>query len=145
MKIAGTQFTLKDRAFEIYISGCSIHCKGCHNPELWDFNYGEELTIDYISDLIDKIEDAGKLVKEIRILGGEPLQNNQDELLDLILDLKLFFCGDIKFVLFTGFDLKEVPHWCLDVFDSVKYGRYIEELRVDGQDYASSNQGVWIK
>ena len=44
MKIAGTQFTLKTKSFEIYVSGCAgnPHCKGCHNPETWDFNVGEE-------------------------------------------------------------------------------------------------------
>ena len=35
----------------IYVSGCHFHCKGCHNKEAWDFNYGkkfDESTIEYI-------------------------------------------------------------------------------------------------
>ena len=24
----------------LYVSGCHFHCKGCHNKEAWDFNYG---------------------------------------------------------------------------------------------------------
>ena len=28
----------------IYVSGCHFHCKECHNPEAWDFNYGKEFT-----------------------------------------------------------------------------------------------------
>ena len=24
----------------LWISGCSIHCKNCQNPESWDFNAG---------------------------------------------------------------------------------------------------------
>ena len=26
----------------IYVSGCHFHCKGCHNKEAWDFNYGKK-------------------------------------------------------------------------------------------------------
>lgn len=24
----------------LFVSGCNHHCKGCFNPEAWDFNYG---------------------------------------------------------------------------------------------------------
>ena len=26
----------------LYVSGCHFHCKGCHNKEAWDFNYGKK-------------------------------------------------------------------------------------------------------
>ena len=35
----------------VYVSGCNLHCKGCHNPEAQDFNYGEELTEELILNL----------------------------------------------------------------------------------------------
>ena len=25
----------------LWVNGCSLHCKGCHNPETWDFNSGK--------------------------------------------------------------------------------------------------------
>ena len=28
----------------LFVSGCRHHCKGCFNPETWDFAYGEEYT-----------------------------------------------------------------------------------------------------
>lgn len=28
----------------LYVSGCRNRCKGCFNPETWDFNYGEPFT-----------------------------------------------------------------------------------------------------
>lgn len=28
----------------LFVSGCMNHCKGCHNPEAWDFSYGQPFT-----------------------------------------------------------------------------------------------------
>ena len=37
----------------ISISGCTIHCAGCHSKYLWD-DVGELLTIDSLKQLIEK-------------------------------------------------------------------------------------------
>ena len=51
MNIVTTQYTLKTKSLEIYVAGCrgdshGTHCEGCHNPELWDFNIGENIQMD---------------------------------------------------------------------------------------------------
>ena len=28
----------------LFVSGCTNRCKGCFQPETWDFNYGKEFT-----------------------------------------------------------------------------------------------------
>ena len=28
----------------LFVSGCTIHCKGCFNQCAWDFNYGKKFT-----------------------------------------------------------------------------------------------------
>ena len=28
----------------LFVSGCTNHCKGCFQPQTWDFNYGMEYT-----------------------------------------------------------------------------------------------------
>ena len=58
MNILGTQYTLKHKAFEIYVAGCngSPHCKGCHNPESWDFNLGDRMDDKYLLFLKSKIQ-----------------------------------------------------------------------------------------
>lgn len=67
----------------IYVSGCHFHCKECHNPECWDFNYGKkftEETIEYIINILKK-----PYVNGLSLLGGEPLEPlNQAGLLPLV-------------------------------------------------------------
>ena len=37
----------------LFVSGCTHHCKGCFNPETWDFNYGEKFTEKTISEILN--------------------------------------------------------------------------------------------
>ena len=71
----------------IYVSGCHFHCKECHNPEAWDFNYGKKFTnetIEYIMDLLKK-----PYVNGLSLLGGEPFEpSNQEGLLPLVKRVK---------------------------------------------------------
>ena len=56
----------------IFVQGCPLpHCKGCFNPETWDFCGGKEWT----SNVEDKFfELADKpYIKRISLLGGECL------------------------------------------------------------------------
>lgn len=55
----------------IFLQGCPIHCFGCFNSELWDFDGGREVndeTLDTISSLVNR-----PYIKGLSILGGEPL------------------------------------------------------------------------
>ena len=55
----------------LFVSGCEHHCKGCFNPETWDFNYGKPFT----GDMMDKIVRACNhdLIAGLSLLGGEPM------------------------------------------------------------------------
>ncbi len=67
----------------LFVSGCRHHCKGCFNPETWDFCYGKEFT----SETADQILTALKpdYIDGITILGGEPFEpENQPEILNLL-------------------------------------------------------------
>ena len=143
MRVAATQYNVQGKVFEIYVSGCSFHCKGCHNEELWDFNVGEELNDNYLASLVKKIKESRIMIKEISILGGEPLLQD-DSFFLLVYALRKKF-PKFKYTLFTGFNLDEINLNVFPYFDRIKYGRYIEELRTEGEYLASSNQGWWIK
>ena len=67
----------------IYVSGCHFHCKECHNPEAWDFNYGKKFTEKEIDYIIEKMDND--YISGLSILGGEPLEIvNQKGLIPLV-------------------------------------------------------------
>ena len=58
----------------LFMQGCSLHCKYCHNRDTWDLNAGKIITIDEIINkvlrYIDYITPSGG---GITVTGGEPL------------------------------------------------------------------------
>lgn len=147
MNIAATQYTLETKSFEIYVSGCKGNCKGCHNPELRDFNIGNPLTQNTIAHIIDKIHEFDSLIDHIWILGGEPLDQDLDELIWLLKTLRQ---TNKPIWLFTRFNLDSVPNNIKQQCDYIKCGEYIEELQTDantqyGVQLATSNQFIFKK
>ena len=122
-------------AFEIYVAGCTKRCKGCHNPELQDFNAGDEVEIDKLIETIDEYRGWFDI---IAWLGGDLL--DQDDAEEYARKVKAIF-PNYPMYLFTGEELEAIPQWCYEVFDWIKYGPYIEELKQEGFP-ASSNQGI---
>ena len=39
----------------LWVAGCEHHCKGCQNPQTWDFEGGGEVPIDLVLEEIDKL------------------------------------------------------------------------------------------
>lgn len=67
----------------LFVSGCTHHCKGCFNPETWDFNYGNEFTQDTQEQLLELL--APEYIAGLTLLGGEPFEpSNQRVLLPFL-------------------------------------------------------------
>ena len=134
----------------IYVSGCHFHCKGCHNKEAWDFNYGkkfDESTIDYIIEQMNKDYIAG-----LSILGGEPLELvNQQGLVPLVKKVKETF-PDKTIWCYTGYDFEKdvfgkmykeytFTKELLENIDIMVDGEFVEENKlVDLKFRGSTNQ-----
>lgn len=71
----------------LFVSGCTLHCKGCFNEAAWDFNYGRKFTKedeDYIIELLKP-----DYIDGITVLGGDPFEYvNQIGVLPLIRRIK---------------------------------------------------------
>ena len=147
MNIISTQYTLKYKSLEVVISGCSgNHCDGCHSPETWDFDVGTDYK-KLIPKILKKIDESSNLIDWIWVYGGEPLDNNIDDLFDLLLELKT---KNKPIMLFTRYPIDVVPQQIKDLCDYIKCGAYKKELTVDnniqyGIKLATRNQKIYKK
>lgn len=71
----------------LFVSGCTNCCKGCFQPETWDFNYGWKYNKNIERHIFDNLKKH--YYQGITILGGEPFEpSNQEGLLPIIRKLK---------------------------------------------------------
>lgn len=124
--------------FVIWVQGCSIHCKGCWNREMWSFEKNTEYSV---AELVEMI--VAENVEGVTILGGEPL----DQLSEVYnLCHKCQQLG-LSTMVFTGYELPEIDNTNKSIIKSVSdiliVGRYDESLRTtDNQWIGSTNQQI---
>ena len=63
----------------LFVSGCRNHCKGCHNPEAWDFNYGKPFTKETEDEIIEALHHSW--IQGFSVLGGEPCEEENERVL----------------------------------------------------------------
>lgn len=67
----------------LFVSGCRNHCKGCFQPETWDFSYGKPFTAEVEEELLVSLEPD--YISGITLLGGDPFEpENQRALLPFL-------------------------------------------------------------
>ena len=92
----------------LYVSGCHCHCKGCHNQEAWDFNYGDEFDKAAEEKILDALSED--FITGFTVLGGEPFEKeNQPEVLKLVQRVKKEFPKKSVWI-YSGFTLEELLH-----------------------------------
>lgn len=120
----------------LFTQGCPIHCKGCFNPETWDFNGGKPLT-NLVEHQIYQLLKP-EYITRFSVLGGEPLVK------DNLKQLNYMFCTiksnypDIKIWVWSGYTWDEIqkmrkeiyPDYYFVTFKYIDYlvcGPFIEE------------------
>ena len=67
----------------LFVSGCTHRCRGCFNPETWDFKNGQPFTEETENELLDLL--APDYIEGLTLLGGEPMEpENQRALLPFL-------------------------------------------------------------
>ncbi len=56
----------------LFVSGCRNCCKGCFNPETWDFSYGKPYTEETERRILELL--APDYIQGFTLLGGEPFE-----------------------------------------------------------------------
>ena len=59
--------------FVIFMQGCRMHCKYCHNPDSWKIGAGEEKTVDEVLNYALRYKSYWGKDGGITVSGGEPL------------------------------------------------------------------------
>lgn len=71
----------------LFVSGCRHHCKGCFQPQTWNFDYGEEFTKETENEILNSL--SSNYVSGLTLLGGEPFEpENQAVLRSLVHNVK---------------------------------------------------------
>jgi len=123
----------------IWFCGCPRRCKGCSNPELWEFQERYRTTPKTIFEMVKAVSKE-HTIDGFTITGGDPFYQADDliELLDLIKEI-----SDDIFV-YTGFKRTELKNDLLENISVLIDGEYIEELNDNSLLRGSSNQEVHI-
>lgn len=134
----------------LFVSGCTHHCKGCFNPEAWDFRHGDPFT----KEVEDKILTMLKpdYVYGLSLLGGEPFEPaNQAALLPFLRRVKAMYPNKTIWA-YSGYDFEkdmltgrlgpyEITHEILTMLDVLVDGEFVIELRNPSLKFrGSSNQ-----
>lgn len=73
-----------------FVSGCTHHCKGCFQPQTWNFKYGDVYTQETEDQIVKMLEPS--YINGLSLLGGEPMEpDNQRELVKLCRRVKKLY------------------------------------------------------
>ncbi len=134
----------------LYVSGCRNHCKGCFNPETWDFAYGQPFTPEVEEKIIKGLEPD--YIKGFTLLGGDPFEPENQKVLAPFLKRLREHYPDKSFWCFTGYDYEadlltgklgdgDLVMQMLSCLDVLVDGRFVEELKdLNLKFKGSSNQ-----
>lgn len=133
-----------------FVQGCPHRCKGCFNPETWDFTSGREYTSETKWEII-KLIGANGINRNFSVLGGEPLAAQNVEMTEEIISAVRTAYPHIKIYVWTGFLFTDLINSTNNKIDSILSkidflidGTFDESkkdlsLKLRG----SSNQNIW--
>ena len=118
-----------------WTQGCPFHCENCHNPETWDFDGGYEVPEDIRGEIVKAISANG-ITRNFSVLGGEPLcEQNLDLVCNIITSVRTAY-PNIKIFIWSGYTFKELlerqDERIICILKQANYlidGRYEDKLR----------------
>lgn len=119
----------------LFVSGCRHHCKGCFQPQTWDFDYGVPFDDGIEETILKSLSD--EYTTGLTLLGGEPFEpENQKALLPFLKKVRSEY-PDKSIWAYSGFTFEDligqnktnetIP--ILNMIDVLVDGPFIEEKR----------------
>ena len=126
----------------LFVSGCRNHCKGCFNPETWDFDYGRPFTRATEDEIIEALRPSW--IQGLSILGGEPTEEENAAVLLPFLKRVRAALPDKDIWLYSGYTYEAL--WdkeILTLVDVLVDGPFLLELKDAGLAFRGSrNQRI---
>lgn len=119
-----------EMSLAVAISGCKIHCRGCHSRELWE-DKGETLDVETLCGLLNQ----HKGVTCCLLMGGE-----HD--MDTLTELFMYAHKRVKTAWYCGLDM--VPKDKLGIYqylDIIKLGHF--DIELGGLNSPTTNQHLY--
>lgn len=112
----------------LWVSGCSLHCRGCHNPETWSVESGKRFDYSAKDELFDALSKS--YIQGITFSGGHPLEvENITEVYSLCKEIKEKY-PEKDIWLYTGYTFEDVNTYpIMQYIDVLVDGRYIESQK----------------
>lgn len=126
----------------LFVSGCRNRCKGCFQPETWDFNYGEEFSFKTFIEIDNALDPD--YIDGLTILGGDPMEPENIEIVTSICESVYKLNPGKSIWIYTGYlyeDLKDLE--IMRYIDVLVDGPFIESKKdISLQFRGSSNQRI---
>ena len=113
----------------VWLQGCPHRCKGCHNPETWNFEGGTLYNQDMLTFEILKLIEKNGIKRNLSILGGEPLCKENREFVQLLTKIVRNVHPEIKIYCWTGYNIEDIDPQYLKNIDVFIDGLYDETKR----------------
>ena len=146
-----------DIRFVLFLQGCHLQCKYCHNRDTWDINGGSYKSLDELFDKIIRYKNYIFPNGGVTVTGGEPLLQAKF-ILELFKKLKkegIHTCIDTSGIIALTDDIKEVLKFTdlvlLDIkhIDNEKCKELVgksNKLELEFAKYLSDNNiPIWIR
>ena len=113
----------------LFVSGCRNHCKGCCQPETWDFRYGKHFGLKDFSELIDLL--GNEHISGLSVLGGDPFEPENLETVTALCKIVKQIYPEKNIWVWTGYLWEDIcDNDIFNYIDVLVDGRF-EESRKD--------------
>ena len=150
LQITYIEYSMGTKSIDIFTIGCDANprCKGCCNPQTWDWNQKGQTVTETLKRVYELNERFDSLIDKFIIVGGDPVDGYikyPNDVTKLLRELGLL---GKPIYLFTRHELDEIPDELKNLVQYIKTGAYIPELTCDdniceGIKLATSNQKIY--